>query len=193
MSCKKLKHITTKHNKERQAPCVSRMAQYKPEELGFLYETFKDKQAIWRNYGREREVYREAGVHQKKEDLHWGSSHTWQNRCGNSSGRVNDKGRIPIVLSLLWWAFTTCRSYVYIWFICCRCQNAQHILDQSVFLWWTMQNTSLPNNLVFLFDSCVNLSINHLCSEVRIEYLLPYSLDLNLIKEAFSALPQWLL
>jgi hypothetical protein len=52
MSCKKLKHITTKHNKERQAPCVSRMAQYKPEELGFLYETFKDKQAIWRNYGQ---------------------------------------------------------------------------------------------------------------------------------------------
>src|ERR1700683_3894788 len=58
MSHKKLKCIAIEHNKARQAAFVSRMAQYKPEELDFLDKTSKDEQTTQRNYGWLRKVKR---------------------------------------------------------------------------------------------------------------------------------------
>jgi hypothetical protein len=42
MSRKKLKHITIERDEERQANFMARMAQYQPEELGFMDEVSKD-------------------------------------------------------------------------------------------------------------------------------------------------------
>jgi hypothetical protein len=54
MSRKRLKRIAIEHNKERRAVFVSRMAQYEPEEPGFLDETSKDEWTTRRNYGWSR-------------------------------------------------------------------------------------------------------------------------------------------
>ena len=51
MSRKKLKRIAIKHNEERQANFVVRMAQYQPEELGFMDEVSKDARTTRRNSG----------------------------------------------------------------------------------------------------------------------------------------------
>jgi|ERR1700678_3455027 transposase len=54
ISRKKLKKIALERNEERRADFVARMAQYDPEELGFLDEMSKDARSIGRRYGRSR-------------------------------------------------------------------------------------------------------------------------------------------
>jgi transposase len=54
VSRKKLKKIALERNEERRADFVARMAQYDPEELGFLDEMSKDARSIGRRYGRSR-------------------------------------------------------------------------------------------------------------------------------------------
>jgi transposase len=53
-SRKKLKRIAKERNEILQADFVARMAQYEPDELGFLDETSKDERTIARRYGRSR-------------------------------------------------------------------------------------------------------------------------------------------
>jgi hypothetical protein len=52
MSRKKLKRIAIERNEERRAAFVERMAQYLPEELGFLDETSKDARTLRRSFGQ---------------------------------------------------------------------------------------------------------------------------------------------
>ena len=54
ISRKKLKKIALERNEERRANFVARMAQYDPEELGFIDEMSKDACSIGRRYGRSR-------------------------------------------------------------------------------------------------------------------------------------------
>ena len=54
VSQKKLKKIALERNEERRADFIARMAQYGPEELGFLDEMSKDARSIGRRYGRSR-------------------------------------------------------------------------------------------------------------------------------------------
>jgi transposase len=54
ISRKKLKRIALERNEERRADFVARMAQYAPEEIGFLDEMSKDGRSIGRRYGRSR-------------------------------------------------------------------------------------------------------------------------------------------
>jgi hypothetical protein len=51
---KKLKRIAQKRNEMGRAVFIERMAQYSPEELGFLDEVSKDERSIGRHYGRAR-------------------------------------------------------------------------------------------------------------------------------------------
>jgi hypothetical protein len=52
ISHKKLKKIAKERNEAKRADFIRRMAQYGPEELGFLDETSKDKRTLGRNNGR---------------------------------------------------------------------------------------------------------------------------------------------
>jgi transposase len=52
MSLKKLKRIARERNEVRRAEFVRRMAQYEPEEIGFLDETSKDERTLGRSAGR---------------------------------------------------------------------------------------------------------------------------------------------
>jgi transposase len=54
MSRKKLKRIALERDEERRASFIARMAQYQPEELGFLDETSKDERTTSRRYGRSK-------------------------------------------------------------------------------------------------------------------------------------------
>ncbi|KAH7903186.1 hypothetical protein BJ138DRAFT_974953, partial [Hygrophoropsis aurantiaca] len=51
ISLKKLKKIATERNEDRRADFVRRMAQYDPEELGFIDETSKDERTLGRRNG----------------------------------------------------------------------------------------------------------------------------------------------
>ncbi|KAF8153086.1 hypothetical protein B0H34DRAFT_663338 [Crassisporium funariophilum] len=51
ISLKKLKIIALERDKERRASFISRMAQYAPEEIGFLDELSKDARAVSRRHG----------------------------------------------------------------------------------------------------------------------------------------------
>jgi transposase len=54
ISHKKLKHIAKERNEARRVDFVGRMAQYTPEQLGFLDEVSKDERTIGHQYGRSR-------------------------------------------------------------------------------------------------------------------------------------------
>jgi transposase len=54
VSFKKLKRIAKERNEPRRADFIRRMAQYAPEELGFLDETSKDERTVGRHYGRSK-------------------------------------------------------------------------------------------------------------------------------------------
>jgi transposase len=51
VSRKRLQHIALECNEERHALFVERMAQYEPEELGFINEVSKDERTIGRCFG----------------------------------------------------------------------------------------------------------------------------------------------
>ncbi|KAG1803431.1 hypothetical protein EV424DRAFT_1330924, partial [Suillus variegatus] len=52
MSYKKLKRIAKEHNKTLHAEFITHMAQYDPQELGFIDKTSKDERTPGRPYGR---------------------------------------------------------------------------------------------------------------------------------------------
>jgi len=54
VSHKRLKHITAERDEDRRAAFISRMAQYSPEEVGFLDEVLKDERTVGRRYGRSK-------------------------------------------------------------------------------------------------------------------------------------------
>jgi transposase len=54
VSYKKLKRIAQERNELRRADFIRRMAQYTPEEVGFLDETSKDERTLGRRYGRSK-------------------------------------------------------------------------------------------------------------------------------------------
>ena len=54
VSLKKLKRVAKERSEELRADFIGRMAQYSPDELGFIDETSKDEKTICRRYGRSR-------------------------------------------------------------------------------------------------------------------------------------------
>ena len=54
VSLKKLKRIAKERSEELRADFIRRMAQYSPEEIGFIDETSKDEKTICRRYGRSK-------------------------------------------------------------------------------------------------------------------------------------------
>ena len=60
VSLKKLKQIAEECSKELRVDFIRRMAQYSPEEIGFIDETSKDERTTCRQYGRSRKGTRAA-------------------------------------------------------------------------------------------------------------------------------------
>jgi transposase len=54
VSHKKLKRIAAERNENQRADFIRRMAQYSPDELGFLDEMSKDERSVGRRYGRSK-------------------------------------------------------------------------------------------------------------------------------------------
>lgn len=54
VSYKKLKRVAAERNEDYRADFIARMAQYTPDQLGFLDETSKDERTLSRHYGRGR-------------------------------------------------------------------------------------------------------------------------------------------
>lgn len=54
VSRKKLQRIAEERDEDRRADFIARMAQYSPEEIGFIDETSKDCRSVGRRYGRSR-------------------------------------------------------------------------------------------------------------------------------------------
>jgi transposase len=54
VSRKRLQRIALERNEARRAGFISRMAQFDPEELGFIDEVSKDKRMVGRRYGRSK-------------------------------------------------------------------------------------------------------------------------------------------
>ena len=55
---KRLKRIAIERDEDRRADFIRRMAQYMPEELGFLDEVSKDERTVGRRYGRSKKGQR---------------------------------------------------------------------------------------------------------------------------------------
>jgi transposase len=60
VSLKKLKRVAKERSDELRADFTGKMAQYSPEEIGFIDETSKDEKTICRRYGRSRKGTRAA-------------------------------------------------------------------------------------------------------------------------------------
>jgi hypothetical protein len=58
VSRKKLRKIALERNEELRADFIARMAQYDPEELGFIDEMSKDERSVGRRYGRSQKNQR---------------------------------------------------------------------------------------------------------------------------------------
>ena len=54
ISSKKIKKVATERNEDLCADIIARMAQYTPEQLGFLDEVSKDEHTAFRKSGRSR-------------------------------------------------------------------------------------------------------------------------------------------
>lgn len=54
ISSKKIKKVASERNEDLRADFIARMAQYTPEQLGFLDEVSKDERTAFRNRGRSR-------------------------------------------------------------------------------------------------------------------------------------------
>jgi hypothetical protein len=54
VNLKKLKRVAKERSEELRADFIRRMAQYGPEEIGFINETSKDEKTICRRYGQSR-------------------------------------------------------------------------------------------------------------------------------------------
>jgi DDE superfamily endonuclease len=60
VSLKKLERVANERNNEIRADFIGRMAQYGPEEIGFIDESSKDERTICRRFGRARKGTRAA-------------------------------------------------------------------------------------------------------------------------------------
>ena len=58
VSRKRLQRIALERDEERRACFISRIAQYSPEELGFIDEVSKDERTIARSYGRSKKGHK---------------------------------------------------------------------------------------------------------------------------------------
>ncbi|KAJ3536464.1 hypothetical protein NMY22_g6034 [Coprinellus aureogranulatus] len=167
MSRKKLKKIASERNNLLRADFVGRMAAYSPEELCFLDETSKDKRTVGRRYGRSRKGRRAT-----------------QEQPFVRGRRVSVTG------------FLTLDGIV-------AKTAVEGSMTRELYLQF-LENTVLPQcspypgpRSVLVMD---NARIHHgdeileLCDRfgVRIEYLPPYSPDLNPIEEAFSKIKHFL-
>ncbi|RXW16551.1 hypothetical protein EST38_g9310 [Candolleomyces aberdarensis] len=161
MSLKKLKKIAMERDEEKRAEFIIRMAQYQPEQLGFLDEVSKDEQTDYRQRGRSMKGTRAI----RKGVFVWGQ-------------RFSAEGLLTIdgmVSNTVIEGSMTRESFL-------------AYLEHSVM----PLCSAYPGPLsVLVMDNALihhNPDILELLDQfgVRLEYLLPYSPDLNPIEEAFS-------
>lgn len=146
VSLKKLKRIAKERNEPRRAAFISRMAQYGPEEVGFLDETSKDEKTLGRRYGRSKK-----GQRAEKKQVFVRGRRTSTEALLTLDGIVACtvvEGSMTKAMFLDYLEFNvvslahSCqlwiRSLVDPNGFTRRCQNAQHTRGRSVFSSWTM-------------------------------------------------------
>ena len=183
VSRKKLQRVAKERNEERRADFIRRMAQYSPEELGFIDEVSRDERTIGRHYGR---AVKGRRAHKQQPFVRGRRTST----VGVLSldgfvARLTVEGSLTKVVLLEWLEHDVVRPVSF------TVQPLTHIAQ-------------LPKCGVYPGPSSVlvldNASIHHgeeileLADRfgVRIEYLPPYSPDLNPIEEAFSKIKHFL-
>lgn len=167
MSYKKLKKIATERNEGLRADFMARMAQYDPHHLGFIDETSKDERTLSRRYGRAKSGKRA----QKKQVFVRGrrtSTCALLTLDGMAAGMAVE-GSVTHDKFMEWLEYD----------VLPKCQAYPGPLSVLV-----MDNARIHHG-----DDVIELADRF---GVRIEYLPPYSPDLNPIEEAFSKIKHWL-
>ncbi|KAJ3523244.1 hypothetical protein NMY22_g11530 [Coprinellus aureogranulatus] len=161
VSRKKLKKVAAERDEVKRADFVRRMAQYTPEQLGFLDEVSKDERTFYRRHGRSRKGTRavQKGVFIR-------------GRRFSAEGLLTLDGMVSN--TVVEGSMTKERYYNY--------------LEQSVMPLCTpypgpLSVLVMDNARIHHDQAILELAEQH---GVRIEYLPAYSPDLNPIEEAFS-------
>ena len=197
VSTKKLKKIAAECNENLCADYMWHIAQYSPEQVGFLDEVSKDEQTSARSHGWSKKgtcaIKKGVFVHG------WHFSATGLLTINGMISNTVVEGSMTRDLFLEYLEFTVVCYCLGLWIriysysTVSRCHYALHSLDISASWWWIMLESIIEKELSnwqnifvsnFLYLSSV-LTIQVL-TEIHIKFLLPYSLDLNPIEEAFS-------
>ena len=144
VSTKKLKKIASERNENLRADFIQHMAQYSPEQLGFLDEVSKDERTFCRRRGRSRK-----GTHAVKKGVFV------RGRCFSAEGLLTINGMVSNTVvkgSMIRARFleylefdvvsqislTVTATLSLLLHITYRCHFHLHSQVSSVFLWWTM-------------------------------------------------------
>jgi transposase len=168
VSCKKLKRIAKERNEGRRADFIGRMAQYSPEELGFLDETSKDERTVGRRYGRcmkgQRAERKQVFVRGRRT-----STEALLTLDGVVAGTVVE-GSMTKAMFLEYLEFNV--ASIFIVFIIMpkltvfnSFRSAQHILALSVFSSWIMPRFTMATK----FLSFLIVSVSLLCMVILSE------------------------
>ncbi|TFY52053.1 hypothetical protein EVG20_g10726 [Dentipellis fragilis] len=162
-----LKRIAKEHSDEKHAEFVSCITRYEPEELGFLDETSKDERTCGRHYG-----WSQKGRHAEKKQVFMRGHRTTMTGLLTLNGM---EAATVVEGSMTWNLFLEFLEHT----VLPKCTAYPGPCSILV-----MDNAKIHhgNEILELVDRF----------GVQIEYLLPYSPDLNPIEEAFSKLKHFL-
>ena len=197
----KLKRVALERDEECRAAFVERMAQYTPEQLGFLDEVSKDEQTPSRRYARSRKGTRAAKNQPFIRGRHT-STEALLTLDGIVAGIVVEGSMTKDMFLEYLELNVVCHNIVKSWFHTHHCPSSLCVppfLGRLAFLLWTMLKFTTEMRLSSLRKHLVRgqilLHYIHLANffqRVRIEYLPPYLPDLNPIEEAFLKIKHWI-
>jgi transposase len=198
ISSKKIKKIASERNENLRADYVARMAQYTPDQLGFLDEVSKDERTLARARGRSRKGTRavQKGVFVRGRRFSAVGLLTLDGMVSNTVV----EGSMTRELFLEYLEFTVV-SCVFILIMMAglrltitRFHFVLHFRVLSAFSSWTTLGSITEKAFLNLLNAsvCVSHFLSSIATnetlylEIRVEFLPPYSPDLNPIEEAFS-------
>jgi hypothetical protein len=184
VSHKKLQHVARERDEDQRAEFIAQMAMYSPEELGFIDEVSRDEWVVGRHYGRARK-----GLHTRKTQPFVCGQRTSTIRVLSIDGFVcgmSVEGSFTKPVFLKWLEFSVVHTALFF------------VLGAVLTTLQLPKCSAYPSPLsVLVLDNALihhNKEILILADRfgVRIEYLPPYSPDLNPIEEAFSKIKSFI-
>ena len=204
MSWKKLHRITTEHNDDLHATFIAQMAQYEPQQLGFVDETSKDACIVCHHYG-----WSQKGHNANKKQVFVQGCHTFTEALLSLDGIVAAtviEGSMTQELFLEWLENNVVSerqlfSLIFICNIFMQLLNCEAYPSPGLCM-IMMDNAKIHHGAEVheLFDCYSKLTVVSgaanskfwMVQGVCLEYLPPYLPDLNPIEEAFSTIKHWL-